>query len=187
MKTSMRALCVGVLLTLATPTLAATPQEEAQQLFDEGRALMKEGKYADACPKFEKSLSLDPALGTELNLADCYEKLGKTASAWSTFTSCADHAKANGAADREKFARDRAKSIEPKLMKLSIEASKQPGLVVKRDDIVVGEGLWGVAVPVDPGKHTVTASAPGKKSWGTTVSLGDEGKTVVLKVPLLLK
>ena len=50
----------------------------AQSLFDEGRRLMGEAKYADACPKLAESQKLDPGVGTQFHLADCYEHLGQT-------------------------------------------------------------------------------------------------------------
>src|SRR3954467_7016553 len=57
----------------------------AQSLFDQGRSLMTKGQYAQACPKLAESQRLDPGLGTQFNLADCYEHLGQTASAWAGF------------------------------------------------------------------------------------------------------
>ena len=38
---------------------------------------MGEKRYADACAAFEKSNKLDPGIGTQLNIAKCYEEWGK--------------------------------------------------------------------------------------------------------------
>ena len=46
-----------------------------------------------------------------------------------------------------------------------------PGLNVTIDDDVIGEGALGLAVPIDPGEHRVTVSAPGHVSWSTTVTI----------------
>src|SRR5437764_8323411 len=43
----------------------ADASAEAKKLFDEGRALVKDGDYVEACARFERSLVLEVALGTE--------------------------------------------------------------------------------------------------------------------------
>src|SRR5262249_32863712 len=57
-------------------------QTAAQALFDEGMKLADAKNYKDACPKLQQSANYDPAWGTLVNLADCYEKNGQSASAW---------------------------------------------------------------------------------------------------------
>lgn len=160
----------------------------AQVLFDDGKALMKSARYADACPKFEESQRLDPRIATQFKLAECLELQGKTASAWTNFIDVAAATKAAGQEDREKVARDRAAALEKKLSKMTIvvpSAARVEGLEVKRDGVVVGKALWGSAVPVDPGEHHIMVSAPGKKNWDSTVPVKGEGALIAVNVPPL--
>jgi len=158
----------------------------AQALFYEARQLMKDNKFGLACPKLEESLRLDYGIGTEFNLADCQEKVGKVASAWSGFLSVASNAHTAHQADREKVARERAKALEPRLPKLTIEVppTAPPSLEVKRDGIVVGQAAWNMAVPVDPGTHEITASAPGKVAWKGNIATPEQ-KAAKITVPKL--
>ena len=131
---------------------------------------MNAKNFAQACPKLEESQRLDPSPATEFHLADCYEQVGRTASAWAAFLEVASNSKLAGRAEREKVARERAGALAPKLTKLAINvpaAAQVPGLVVKRNGTVVREGQWGTAVPVDQGPQSIEVSAPGKLPWQT--------------------
>lgn len=159
----------------------------AQALFDAAKQLMIQGKYAEACPKLEESQRLDPGIGTQFNLATCYEQLGRTASAWSTFLEVAGAAKAAGQADREKVARQRATALEPKLVRMNITASESApaDLQVKRDGVLLGRAQLGTPVPVDPGKHRVEATAQGRKPFSTTIDITASSKTETVAIPEL--
>jgi hypothetical protein len=160
----------------------------AQSLFDEGRKLMSAGKFAEACPKLAESQKLDPGVGTQFHLADCYEKMGQTASAWAGFLEAASAAKSMGQTDREKVARDRAAALAPRLSKLTITSSDTTslaGLEIKRDGTSVGQALWGTAIPVDPGSHVIEVSAPGKKPWQATAKVEGDKASVVVTIPPL--
>ncbi|WP_437312644.1 hypothetical protein [Sorangium sp. So ce385] len=159
----------------------------AQALFDAARQLMAQGRHAEACPKLEESQRLDPGIGTQFNLAACYEQVGRTASAWSTFLDVAGAAKAAGQLEREKVARQRATALEPKLIRLTITAPADApaDLQVKRDGALVGRAQWGTPVPVDPGKHTVEASAAGRSPFVKTVELNKAGASETVAVPPL--
>lgn len=167
---------------------SAADQAAAQVLFDQGMQLMDQRKFTDACPKFAESQRLDPGIGTQFNLADCYENVGKTASAWASFLEVAGSAMGANQLERAKVARARAVALEPRLTRLLIEVdpgARIQGLEVKRDGALVGGPLWGTPVPIDPGEHVVEASAPGKVSWRDTAEVRGEGALVTVRVPVL--
>ncbi|HXX66627.1 MAG TPA: hypothetical protein VEK07_05580 [Polyangiaceae bacterium] len=160
----------------------------AQALFDQGKSAMAAHNYAEACAKFEDSLRLEYGLGTLLNLADCYEAQGKTASAWTKFLEVAAKARAAGQADRARIGRQRAAALASKLSNLVIDvpaAARVEGLVVARDGTATLPAEWGTAIPQDPGTHVISASAPGKKNWSTTVNVPREAATTHVEVPAL--
>jgi hypothetical protein len=119
-----------------------------------------------------------------LNLGDCYEHLGRTASAWNEFGEAVSAAERAGRADDQAEAQKRQSALDPKLSKIVIHVAKaSPGLVVKRDGTALDSAAWGIAIPVDPGSHTVTAEGVGRSPWSTTVNVTDLGKTVTVDVP----
>src|SRR3954452_21806015 len=67
-------------------SLAAESDEAgARALFAEGRKLVDAGNYPAGSIKFQDSFRLDPGVGTNFTLADCLERIGRTASAWARF------------------------------------------------------------------------------------------------------
>jgi serine/threonine-protein kinase len=162
----------------------------AQALFDRAKALSDSGRHAEACPLFAESQRLDAGIGTLLFLSDCYEQVGRTASAWAGFLEAASIAKVKEQPSREQIARDRAAALAPKLSRLSISVAPEnrvPGFQVKRGGVVVGEPVWGTLLPVDPGEYTIEADAPSRKSWSTRVTVGAKAATVTVTVPALEK
>jgi len=172
----------------ASAQTAASNKATARALFEEGRKLVAEGKLSEACPKFEASQRLEPGAGVLFNLADCYEQTGRTASAWSLFLEVASLSKAANQAERETASRTRASALEPKLSRLTISVSAGndvEGLQIKRDGELISKEMWNVKLPVDPGNHTLEASAPGKKKWLQTVKVDAGGAAAAIEVPAL--
>ncbi len=190
--TLLALLAAAAVLVAGAPAHAEPSPDDkasAQALFDDGKKLLKEKNYPEACPKLAESLRLDPALGTKLHLADCYEKNGQTASAWALFREAAEQAKIANQADRERKASDRAAALALRLCRLRIEVSVEAevtGVEVLRDSTQLGPAIWGTNVPLDPGEHRIVAEAPGKKPFATTVTLKDgETTPVVVLIPAL--
>ncbi|HEX5100315.1 MAG TPA: hypothetical protein VFV94_12485 [Polyangiaceae bacterium] len=161
-------------LIVAVPSLAraaGTDAAAAEVLFRDGKQLMANGDFDRACPKLAESYRLDPATGALLATALCYERAGKLATAWVTYTQAASRAKAEHSPDREQSARSKANELEGKLDKLVVDVASgnPPEILVTRDGVTIGEAEWGVAIPVDAGTHVVEATAAGKTSFRTEV------------------
>ena len=159
----------------------------AQVLFDEGKKLESKNEWKAACAKFKESQRLEPAFGTQLNLARCFTKIGRTASAWITFLEAAATAKKQQREKRIAVAKGFAKKLETKLVRLRIVVeSPAAGITLKRGSTALRQAQWGIAVPVDPAQYTIQASAPGKKTWTKKLEAKEAGKTFVVRVPKLL-
>ncbi len=164
----------------------AEDQAGARALFTEGKRLMKAGKYPDACPKLEAALKLYSSVGILLNLGDCYEKIGRTASAWARFGEAAAVATRSNRAEDADEAHRRQEALEPALVRLVVRVPMPvPALVVTRDGVTLDEATWGTTLPVDPGDHLVRAEAPGYEPWSTSVSVTRRGDTLTVEVPKL--
>ena len=146
----------------------------AEKLFTQARALIDQGRWAEACPKLEESNRLDEAVGTLLNLAACYEHVGKTASAWATYTRVAAMPTSGV---RASFARAHAAALEPQLPKLTIRAPA--GATVRRDGAAVASATFDVPIPVDPGRHVVDASL-GSQRFHREIVAAPGATTVVI-------
>ncbi|WP_437667487.1 hypothetical protein [Sorangium sp. So ce1182] len=183
------ALISGALPAQAEPSAAEKAAAEA--LFDGALDLMKQGRNAEACPRLEQSYRIDPGIGTLLYLAECYEKTGRTASAWATFRQAMSESRAAGQAERSRKAQARAARLEPLLSKLNVSVAAETaaieGFSVRVDGKALERSLFGIAMPRDPGEIAIEASAPGHETWTTTVKLGDDKAEANVEVPPLKK
>lgn len=181
---------LALAVTFASPlAFARTDAEKAAQvLFVDGMKLMGTRRYAEACPKLAQSQELDPGMGTQFRLAECYEKLGRLASAYDQFTAVGDAARAAKKPDREGVARQRAAALEGKLAKLTITVPAAvaglDGVKVTRDGAPMDRRLWGTAIPVDSGEHTVNVEATGKKPWEGKATATEAAQVSVSVPPL---
>lgn len=185
---ALLAACACVVIASSAAAQEPTSNKiAAEALFDRGLTLMQQGKYAEACPQLEQSQALDRGIGTMLYLAECYERLGRVASAWALFREASSAARAEGQSERAQAGATRAAALERRLPKLTVRvdaASRVAGLEVARNGQALASSLFDLAVPVDPGEHQVDARAPGKKPWSQRVAVA-EGVATVVEVPVL--
>jgi hypothetical protein len=176
-------------IQFAAPIVVAQEGNKAaaEALFSAGRDLMAQGKFNEACTKFEGSQKLDAGLGTLLYLADCYERANRLASAWATFKEAESIAMGRSDQSRAQVAKERYTKLEPRLSKIVVRIAdgNDPQTVVKHHGHVVPRESLGIALPVDAGDQAVEAGAPGRKTWTASVRVEGEGVTVPIDVPVL--
>ncbi len=185
--------CVLVVVTtfLATSVTQAQPSANkaaADALFAEGRALMTQNKYEEACAKFVESERFEPGVGTSLNLGECHEKQGHTASAYGAFGEAKRLAMIRKDTEREAVAQGRRAAIEPRLSKVAFSLPKnvlRPRVLLDGQEL--GAGAIGAAIPVDPGKHVVEAFAPDKLPFAKVLQVPSGPVTVPVEVFFLDK
>src|SRR5580692_8188309 len=146
---------LSVLLLTEGPARAqAEDQAAARALFSEGRRLAESGRYAEACATFEGARKLYTSAGILLNLADCYERTGRTASAWATFGEAASVSARTNRAEEAAEGKRRQAKLESQLMRVTLRVARDiSGLVIRRDGTEVPRPAWGVPVPIDGGSH----------------------------------
>ena len=191
-KSTFLLVCAGSLLLYGLHITPAGAQPgdtkaAAEQLFSQAQQLMATGDYDAACPKLEASMELDAALGTLINLARCYEKQGRLASAWARYREAADLAARASQGKRQRFAARQAESLEPRLPRLIIRvssASAVSGLSISRDESKVDAAMFDTAIYIDPGEHTIVARAPGYLDFTKTFEIA-VGQEIIIEVPSL--
>ena len=160
----MQRLVASLLVVVAAVSSAsADDAAKAKKLWEEGRGLAAKGDYATACGKFEDSYQLDPAIGTRLNLADCYEHRAMTAKAWHLFIAARRELQKINDADRAAYAKDRADKLVHELATVIVHVAEPvpDDLVVTINGSPVGAGAE-VKDLADPGTIEVVATGGGK-------------------------
>jgi len=181
-RNALPAACAWMLASLVSFTageaFAQAPKENpAEAAFREGRTLMQSGDLEKACAKLAESQNLEPAAGTLLNLAECQEKRGLSASAWSTYQEAAKASNARGRADWEKLAKTKADALSKIMPRVTYTA--EGGTTVTQDGVQVRVNE---PLPVDPGTHTVEGTRPAKTSFTKSFEIRNGDKlTIAIK------
>lgn len=176
-------------LLFLLPGWARADEQEAtaQLLYEEAMKAIDANDYESACPKLEKSLAIEEAMGARFFLAECYEKTGRYASAWNNYVRVAEQAHREGETKREAFSRKRAKAVRAKVGTARLEldpATKALAIEVTRNGEPVSAALVEAPIPLDAGEHTFVVSAPGHEPFTASVMV-DDGEEATLTIPAL--
>ncbi len=183
-KTLVVTALAGALVGALAPTARADQRAEADAAFKHGREAFKAEKYQEACDAFEESQSLDPQLGTKFNLAQCYEKVGKLATAYTMYN---ELLALDDNTFRKHLTTDALAALEPRVPKIQVVIDKPPP-----DVVVTIQDAKGVGRPadlnaptrVDVGDYKVVAVAKGMRDWISPTTHASEGQVTQIVVVL---
>ncbi|MDC3960671.1 hypothetical protein [Polyangium jinanense] len=168
-------------LLVARPAAADKTDDDArraEELFKEARAAIDRNDYVTACPKFEESLALVRRAGTLFNLAQCEEHEGRLVTAMRYYKEgivVLDPGDPRLAPSKKKLA-----EIEPRIPFLTIK----PKTALPKDARVTidgkeAEGI-GVAVPINPGKRTISVLAPKRTEEKYVIEVAEAEQVEIL-------
>lgn len=179
----MRIASIVIASAVLVTSAAADSKRTGASLFQEGRELSQQGKYAEACDRFATSYELEPATGTQVNFADCQEHLGHLARAWQLFDAAAAASDREGNAVRAEYARQRANGLVARLAPIVIRvAAPDPRMSVTAAgrSYTPSSEIHGY---VEPGELEVVAEHGGKRFAKTVTARA--GATVEVVIPVL--
>ncbi len=155
---------IAIALVAVIGTTASA--DKADKLFQKAKKLHSEKKYAEACPTYEEVDKTDPAIGSKLNVAKCYEDWGRLATAYDWYVQA------------DKMATDAKDERAPKIKEVIEELDVNvPRMTIKipdgaDPDIVDTLTLDGQPIPeswhntlqrIDPGPHVIEFVVDGQK------------------------
>lgn len=158
---------------------------EAEKLFADGRKLMTDKKKLnEACDTLAKSYEIQKRGDTLLNLAECHRRQGKTATAWREFDEAIKYAKEvqfTEAIETAERLRDQlAVGLSQLQVDVPVPTPEPEELVVILDGKPLPSIQWGDPLFVDPGLHTVSATAKGYVSFDSSADVKEgAGRTTI--------
>ena len=179
----MAAIAAAALFAAPLSTARANPSEDratARELALEGIAAEEKGDFATAIDRLEKAEGLFHAPTHLQHIARCLAKSGRLVEATEVWRKLAMEHLDDAAPDAFKAAVDEAKDelpkIEPRLAHLIVTVgASYPELAVTLDDKPYPSAAFNVSRVVDPGAHTLRATAPGYAPMEQPVQLAEGG------------
>lgn len=156
----------------------------ARDLYREGFSLQQAGKHAEALEKFTRSFRVYGAPTTGLRIAECQAMLGKLVEAAEIFRAVQAIAvpPGNAAFDQAKQqAAAELQQVEARMPRLTIEVTPASvrNLTVTIDGQPMSAALVGVPRPINPGPHTIVATAPNYKIAEAQVDIKEKERSTV--------
>ncbi len=158
---------------------APTPAQlkAARELFMAAEKDEDAQRWSDALEKLQRVAQVKLTSGVRYHTALCEEHAGHLVAALNDYTAAADQARAENAADVLRLVGKRiadATERTPRVVVMVVPTAPDAIVLVDGQPVAAGS-----SVPVDPGTHTIDASATGRSGSSTTVTVQEHDATRV--------
>ena len=175
------AVCIAFLacaVVAPSPARAADETAKARTTFQEGVQLEAAGNYATALGKFQEVAAIKRTPTVVFHIAFCQEKLGHLVEALGGYR-IAEH-EAEGDPKMAKVQQTAAEAIaalDKRVPSLTVKRGKNADLAkISIDGVELGSTSLDKAQQVDPGSHSIDATAPGVEPFHQVIKMA-EGET----------
>ncbi|WP_437783562.1 hypothetical protein [Sorangium sp. So ce1097] len=187
-----RARACALALSLAAAGLLCAPAPAAAQsaadvavareIFIEGSEHASQGRWEQARERYERSLAIKRAPITLYSLGVAQQQTGQLVEALESFRAFLLEPSAPATKEYERLARQAVQELEGQVaaLELRLTPADVAGIEVKVDGGVVPTAALDRPRPLNPGPHTVTASAPGYREARRSVVAAPGSRVVVV-------
>jgi hypothetical protein len=153
-------------IALVAALIAPASADKADKLFQKAKKLHAEKKFAEACPTYEEVDKTDPAIGSKLNIAKCYEDWGRLATAYSWYVQ-ADKMATGAKDDRAAKIKELIEELDTNVPRLTIKTpdGADPDVLdtLTLDGQPIAEDYLNTEQRIDPGPHVIEFVVEGQK------------------------
>jgi hypothetical protein len=187
---STLAAAAGAALSAPSLVLAAEPTPSeisvARRLFDEGKSAEEAARWREAADKFRQAAAIKDTPGIRFHLARCEEERGAFVEALVEYDRARELLDGGvKAPDVERLLPEARERVRAKvaLVTLRLPNGTQSANVLL-DGKPVSATVLGVPLPLNPGRHRLQASAPGRAAYDKELQLATgEVREVALELP----
>lgn len=177
---------LGACPAWAAPEPSASEISVARRLFEEARVAEDAGHWRDAAEKFRSAIAIKDTPGMRFHLARCEEEQGALVEALVEYDRARELIDAGvKAADVEKLLAGARERVRAKVALLTLKLPKDvQNVSVELDGQALSRTVVGQPMPINPGKHKLSAVAVGRSKFVSDLDLGTgEVRQLVVELP----
>lgn len=160
--------------------VSADALKHAREQFGQALALQTAGDWAGALTLLKEVAAVKSTPQVRFNMALCEEKLGRLLAALGDYELAAADARAEKADQVAEEVETRREALSLRIPKLTVKrGAGADAASVVLDGVSIGDQVIGTPMPIDPGPHTIEASAPGFKPFRKSVRVAEQQSETV--------